>query len=339
MKIAIDFSILTLQKYGGISTYILMLTENLIKNGVKIDAIVNSTEIVSRLPSSNSITIHYEKNYGRLHQFSRIRVPKTSSILLSPYYRIPKCSNVEYVTVLHDLTLEKLRPIRSLLHRIIKIRSLNRANKIICISNAIRKDLLNFAPTIGKKNIKVIYHGVNNEKIAINTVEDEDYVMFLGSRAFYKRFDLAIEIVRELESCKLVVIGSPLSTKEFSQLESRLSGRYVYLDNPSDKIVRTYLSQAICLLYPSEGEGFGLPILEAFNMGCPVVISSDPALVEIGSHMASIVETQNTASYVSVIDKLRLKGSSSKAKKEMANYANNFTWEKTALKTLMFINE
>ena len=79
----------------------------------------------------------------------------------------------------------------------IKIRSLNRANKIICISNAIRQDLLSFSPTVVKKDIEVIYHGVNCEKLAANAVEHEaeaeDYIIFLGSRAFYKRFDLAID--------------------------------------------------------------------------------------------------------------------------------------------------
>ncbi len=74
-------------------------------------------------------------------------------------------------------------------------------------------------------------------------------------------------------------------------------------------------------------------------MGCPVIISSDPALIEIGSHLATIVETQDTSDYVAVIDKLRHKGISTKRRVEMANYANNFTWEKTAFKTLNFIKE
>lgn len=54
------------------------------------------------------------------------------------------------------------------------------------------------------------------------------------------------------------------------------------------------LDRATLFVYPSLAEGFGLPIVEAFKFGLPVIHSDDPALVEVGAGAGLVVERPTT---------------------------------------------
>jgi glycosyltransferase involved in cell wall biosynthesis len=57
-----------------------------------------------------------------------------------------------------------------------------------------------------------------------------------------------------------------------------------------DEKLPSLYSRAIALLFPSHYEGFGLPMLEAFQCGTPVVASRDPALMEVSGGVATHVD-------------------------------------------------
>ncbi|GAA1446705.1 glycosyltransferase family 4 protein [Leifsonia poae] len=65
-----------------------------------------------------------------------------------------------------------------------------------------------------------------------------------------------------------------------------------HLDDPDLAVV---LDRATLFVYPSLAEGFGLPIVEAFKFGAPVIHSDDPALVEVAAGASLIVERPETA--------------------------------------------
>jgi glycosyltransferase involved in cell wall biosynthesis len=54
----------------------------------------------------------------------------------------------------------------------------------------------------------------------------------------------------------------------------------------NDAELRALYEHALALVFPSRYEGFGLPPIEAMMCGCPVIISDQPALVEVGSDAA-----------------------------------------------------
>ncbi|UAJ80545.1 glycosyltransferase family 4 protein [Leifsonia sp. ZF2019] len=57
-----------------------------------------------------------------------------------------------------------------------------------------------------------------------------------------------------------------------------------------DADLAVVLSRATVFVYPSLAEGFGLPIVEAFKFGLPVIHSDDPALVEVAGGAGVVVE-------------------------------------------------
>lgn len=75
----------------------------------------------------------------------------------------------------------------------------------------------------------------------------------------------------------LVMIGtaSPDATNELALLaEMQGNPRFAHLENCSDEGVRAALRRARALIFPSKGEGFGIPPMEALHAGLPVIISS-----------------------------------------------------------------
>lgn len=292
MRVAIDLSVLSLQKNGGISTYSKKLVEYLLKNNIAVNAIISDASHESMFSYNENLSFFHERFFGKLHQFKKINVPLGTDFLISPYYRIPSCNKVKYISVVHDFTVEKLRTSNWVLHKQIKNRSFRRADKIITISDATKKDLLTFFPYCSKKKIQTIYHGVDGTQYFpdLSRIELQEnvnsYFVFLGSRARYKRFDLAIETALASPDVLLVIVGNELTQKESSFLDRTLPNRYLILSELSDPGLRRVLSNAICLIYPSDSEGFGMPILEAFSCGCPVIISNDPAMNEIGKPVA-----------------------------------------------------
>jgi len=123
----------------------------------------------------------------------------------------------------------------------------------------------------------------------------------------------------------------PLQGKQSSKLESKVK-ILGYVDK--NDLAALY-SSAKVFIYPSLYEGFGLPILEAMNCGCPVVTSNRGSMKEIAGEAAVLVDPESAENIASGISKLNR---NSKLRQEMAikglKRAGDFSWEKTALQTL-----
>ncbi|WP_022884934.1 glycosyltransferase family 4 protein [Glaciibacter superstes] len=99
----------------------------------------------------------------------------------------------------------------------------------------------------------------------------------------------------------LLVVGPPgwgeLDVLAVAEEEGLEDGRVRVLGFLSDADLAVVLSKATVFVYPSLAEGFGLPIIEAFNFGTPVVHSDDPALLEVSGGSGVAVERANQKEY------------------------------------------
>jgi len=120
--------------------------------------------------------------------------------------------------------------------------------------------VLRFYPWIKEEQIHVIYNGVSEAFHPDSSVKKQGYLLFVGNRSVgYKRFDVAQEVAR-LTGLELKAVGSPDITKED---------------------LNQFYNEALCLLYPSDYEGFGLPVLEAQAAGCPVIAQNGSSIPEV----------------------------------------------------------
>ncbi|MDA8147005.1 MAG: glycosyltransferase family 1 protein [Thermaerobacter sp.] len=94
------------------------------------------------------------------------------------------------------------------------------------------------------------------------------------------------------------------------------------------------MDQAVALLYPSRGEGFGLPVLEAMSLGTPVIASRIPVLREVGGDAVAAVDpadpVQLAAAMLRVLEDPRWRGELAERGRARAR---GFSWERTARET------
>jgi len=99
----------------------------------------------------------------------------------------------------------------------------------------------------------------------------------------------------------------------------------------SDQRLVDLYAGAACFLFPSLGEGFGLPPLEAMACGAPVVISDRPALVEVGGEaVLAAPATDAEALAANVLDVLTDPALAARLRTKGLARAAGFTWEAAA---------
>jgi glycosyltransferase involved in cell wall biosynthesis len=166
------------------------------------------------------------------------------------------------------------------------------ADLILCISESTKRDLNSVYGDL-RAPVHVTPLGVNPEfqplKRVLPTLP-EKYVLFVGDRSRYKDFAVLAEafaVARLPKDLSLVAVGGgPLQLEEQTLL-SRLGlvHRFARRDINESDLPAAY-SNAVCFVFPSRYEGFGLPTLEAMSSGCPVVLAASSAHPEVGGEAA-----------------------------------------------------
>jgi glycosyltransferase involved in cell wall biosynthesis len=134
----------------------------------------------------------------------------------------------------------------------------------------------------------------------------------------------------KLDDAVLVLTGAR-DPKVFGQIDQIQSEGVRMVGFISDADLRTLYEHALALVFPSFYEGFGLPPLEAMTCGCPVIISNQPALLEVCGDAALHCRADDTAGIMQHMQALHidhaLRARLSAAGKQRAE---RFTWEATA---------
>lgn len=212
----------------------------------------------------------------------------------SPRHHLPYLLNKKINTILtiHDLTWARLPQTMKLINywseRLQMPYSIKRADQIITISNSSKHDITNFFPNCHKKT-RVIHCGVSTFD-SISTIKNlpADYLLFVGTPEPRKNLPRLLIAYDKLPSAlkkryPLVLIGGygwKTSTKELvGKLES--AEHIIILGSISNEELAYAYSKAKLLLMPSLYEGFGLPILEAFQFGIPAIVSNTSSMPEV----------------------------------------------------------
>lgn len=194
---------------------------------------------------------------------------------VNPYYENSIKKKPIVVTV-HDLIQEKTQRYDCRITAQRRLKQLQHASAIICVSNQTKDDLLRFYPQVSENKITVIYHGNNQVKPCDvgSRIYDFPYVLYVGSREKYKNFDNMLKAFAYLpKDLRLICTGAPFSKEEqIKIINLNLSNRIVQ-KFVTDYELMNLFHFAEAFVYPSTMEGFGIPILEAFRLGCPVILS------------------------------------------------------------------
>jgi glycosyltransferase involved in cell wall biosynthesis len=116
------------------------------------------------------------------------------------------------------------------------------------------------------------------------------YVLYVGERKGYKNFLPWLSAIRPIfnldPNLRIVCTGSPFSASEIKLFNKwSISDRLVHIAANDAQMASLY-RYALCFVFPSHYEGFGIPILEAFSNGCPVCLSNASSFPEVAGDAA-----------------------------------------------------
>jgi glycosyltransferase involved in cell wall biosynthesis len=246
------------------------------------------------------------------------------------------------IVVVHDATVRALpdnfaRRFRKVYGALIP-HLLARAALVVTVSEFSRQEIIKWYSADFNK-ITICYEGADH----INAVTaDPTAIDRLGLRG--KRYFLGVGVASNKNNETLIPAFLQANLDDTllvltGERNDSVHGRLVDIQENtvravgyvSDAELRTLYEHAIALVYPSRYEGFGLPPLEAMNCGCPVIISDQPALIEISGGAALQCGIDDVSEFARLLRALHSDPTLRERLKTAGfAHARNFTWQKTA---------
>lgn len=308
------------------------------------------------------VILDLPRSPGRVSRWNLQIVPRVLSqfdLVFSPGLygpvRIPQ--GVNSVMVVHDLTrylfphFFPLNPMQKVLDLWAYPAMLRRYDHLITVSEATRKDLMaRFKVPVEK--VTVAYHGANDtfEPLNAQAVEESlfrsykikrPFILFLGTLEPRKNIPALLKAfagIRNQIPHDLVLVGQrgwkwdPIF-KEIERLDLHSRVRWTGYVSDADRVI--FYNAADFMVFPSWYEGFGMPLLEAMQCGCPVITSRVSAMPEVVGEAGILIDPGRVEDLQRAM--LRLihePGLAEQMRKAGFEQAKQFSWEKSAQITL-----
>ncbi|OGH05973.1 MAG: hypothetical protein A2W22_03535 [Candidatus Levybacteria bacterium RBG_16_35_11] len=228
--------------------------------------------------------------------------------------------------------------------------SIKRADKVLTISKSSKNDIIN-EYKLKPEKVAVTYPGIR-EILKTSMKEDlvekfgikGDYILFVGTLQPRKNIKRLIEAFSRLKTdLELVIVGKKGWMYEEilnAPKEYGISDKVRFLDSVTNEDLPSLYKNALCFILPSLYEGFGLPILEAMQYGCPVITSSISSLPEAAGEAALYVNPEDVDDIAQKLEKM-INDSNLREDLIKKGYeqVKKFSWEKTAKETLNVLEE
>jgi glycosyltransferase involved in cell wall biosynthesis len=243
----------------------------------------------------------------------RLAARHSADVIFSPHYTMPLASRLPVVVTLHDATFFSNPELHSRGKRVFFRtwirRSLTSAAALIAPSAATRAEVARWTGLPVDK-VTVAFHGVDaatfhapsrtETDAARALVGGDDWIAFLGTLEPRKNLVALVEafatvaarLADRFPDLRLVLAGGKGWDDRLDAAIARspVRDRIVRLGFVPNSALPGILGSSLAVAYPSLGEGFGLPVLEAMACGAPVVTTRLLALPEVGGDVAVYTE-------------------------------------------------
>lgn len=213
------------------------------------------------------------------------------------------------------------------------------ADALICISRSTRKELLDVYPQLERRcPVYVIHHGFSDLSQlggAAPALPFDEYVLYVGARASYKRFGDVLHGFHASmiwkDGVRLLCTGNEFDAGERAEIASLGLADFVTSAGKVDPATLGALYRhAHCLVYASVHEGFGLPLLEAMSSGCPVVACDISCIPEVVGDAAILVAPRSPEDIASALMRLQDTSLRQAIVAKGRARAAQFSWQKSA---------
>ncbi len=224
-------------------------------------------------------------------------------------YFLPYLNGKPFVLTIHDMIPELYPQYYDAVHdpQILGKRKLAPlAGAIVVVSEKTKEDVVCLLK-VPEEKVHVIYHGSSlSVPETVASTYDFPYILYVGERSMYKNFGLFVEQMASVLIChpelKIVCTGLSFSEKEIAMLEKYgIRDHFIQHWVKSDAELYSLYHYAVCFVYTSEYEGFGIPILEAYQAGCPVLLNNASCFPEVAGDAAIYFELNESSSNIAQV--------------------------------------
>ena len=275
-------------------------------------------------------------------------------LFLSPDGWISLSTKITTISVMHDLNYAyfpefiKLAP--RIYYKLFFKRFAQKASRVVAVSEFTKNDLMQLYK-ISETKIDVVYNAAGNSfhpissddqiKIKTKYTDGNDYFIYIG--AIHKRKNLinlfkAFDIfkTKQASKIKLVIVGSKKWWKgeiEDTYNAMKFKDELIFTGRLDSDELNSALASALALTYVSFFEGFGIPIVEAFKAGTPVITSNTTSMPEVAGDCALLVNPNSIDEIVNAMESI---ASNPTLRKELIKKGLErekvYNWDKSAEK-------
>jgi glycosyltransferase involved in cell wall biosynthesis len=268
---------------------------------------------------------------------------------------LTRVSGKAYVLTVHDLIPLTMRETVSTAFRwqfrLWLSRSLMLADRVICVSAHTRDELLARFPEAAGRT-EVVHNGVDHvdaerldatgEAFVRALALPKDYVLYAGSLDVRKNVGLVLDALERLRArgrtASLVLAGqSWFGSGSVEQRVGRMRAEGFDirpLGYQSAPVFYELMRRAALFVFPSRGEGFGLPPLEAMRLGTATIVSNAGSLPEVCGDAAPAVGPDDAEGLATVVDRLLRSPEDRRSWAEKGRRrAEAFSWRRAAEQT------
>lgn len=354
MNVLYDHQIFSLQRFGGISRY---FSELAARVSSRVAVLASENEYLAAMPFYRGLTLDGSRRFpGKttLVQavnagYARAKLVGREYDLFHPTYYHPYflgyLGKRPYVLTVYDMAHEVYPDCfgandRTAAWKRIVIRQ---ADRIIAISEFTRQELMRLYGLDGVR-IDVVHLASSfqgrNEPVSEKIRQIGAYILYVGNRNRYKNFDLFIRAMAPLlardPGLRIVCAGGgAFDVAELALIESlRLTGRLLQVRASDEELAQLYAAARV-FVFPSLYEGFGIPVLEAFSCGCPVIVSGSGSLPEVAGDAGLVADAGDESALRDSVQRVL---SDDQLRNELIgrgyNRAALFSWERVARETV-----
>jgi glycosyltransferase involved in cell wall biosynthesis len=293
------------------------------------NGVANVTYVRSPLRSENRI----QRQARGLRFWSH--EAKRNKLELFESFNLPiVAAGAQNLLTVHDIRYLKLKTsyLTKSVYRFVLADSIQRAQRIITVSEAARGELLEYFPSA---SVSVVYNGIDTHSFSSVREEEvaslkarlnlpSEFILSVGHFEARKNYLTLIDAMSQLRSSgcdvNLVIVGNDsggLQDLIRHAASKKLMDRLHIFTQLPDSDVRCIYRLAMLLAFPSMYEGFGIPILEGMASKVPVVLSDIPIFREVTEGMTVYFDPSNPESIADSLSKVL---SSSSERERLVQY-------------------
>ena len=320
-----------------------------------LTVMVDNQQQAELLPTSKNLTLFFTYPVASPKELFSTRKLNREKIrvLFSPMQTTSGLGrNFKLVYTLHDLIYYRHRTPPSNFNPLIRAiwflyhlsywpqrRLLNMADAVATVSETTRDQMLKHRLT--KKPIYVIHNAAEApERVDKVNRHDSKILVYMGSFIGYKNVETLIRGMRLLPDHKLVLLSRITESRKVElQALADENGAQVQFENGVTRDeYHEWLHAAKALVSASKDEGFGIPVVEAMERGCPVILSDIPIFEEVAGPAGLRFHRFDHHEFAQRVRELSDPELWQLLSKKSLEQADQFTWPKSAAQLLELAN-